>query len=337
MMKKTRLPERLLGRSSALRVWMLSQLVACVVCTRAVISAAMAGTTPVAVLLATGVLLASCSAEEQTASQVIPPIAPGDGSSAVPSAAALPHAIGTDIGSLQRQAASQEQPPQKQTAAAGLAGDFEASADSGQDRQDESIWGAAQEQDADLDAEAPLLSDVAADNMPPPRRRSDAEMAASSEQNPVEITWDQLVPADYSSEEALAKYQGQIAALSDSDPAAEALYQKILAEINNAPADKAVHGKWIRLPGFIAPLTQDGEEITEFLLVPYFGACIHAPPPPINQTVLVQTAKDNGIAVDDAYYPVWVMGQVAVESHPTDIGAAGYAVKNARIERYDEL
>lgn len=272
----------------------------------------------VSVSVAAVLLLAGCSPDGQQAT-----------AGSAPPAADLPHAVGTDISTLKKKP-SQHTPAARQAGTA-LAGDFEAAAVA----DGEDGWGG--QSAGEGEEEAPLLMDVAAETMPPPRRRSDAEMAASSEQNPVEITWDQLIPADYSSEEALAAFQDQIAAMDDNDPGAEELYRKIIREINNAPADEAVHGKWIRLPGFIAPLTQDGGQITEFLLVPYFGACIHSPPPPINQTVLVQAAADNGIAADDAYYPVWVMGQIEVESHPTDIGAAGYVVKNARIERYDEL
>ena len=43
---------------------------------------------------------------------------------------------------------------------------------------------------------------------------------------------------------------------------------------------KDLHGKQVRLPGYILPLEMSGLKVTEFLLVPYVGACIHVPPPP---------------------------------------------------------
>ncbi|MEN8215820.1 MAG: DUF3299 domain-containing protein [Pseudomonadota bacterium] len=96
-----------------------------------------------------------------------------------------------------------------------------------------------------------------------------------------------------------------------------------------------LNNKYIKLPGFIAPLTQQKGRITEFLRVPYFGACIHVPPPPVNQTVLVKTATGNGIWTEDMYEPIWVSGQITLERKKTDIGEAGYLIAGATIERYE--
>lgn len=60
-------------------------------------------------------------------------------------------------------------------------------------------------------------------------------------------------------------------------------------DMPNAPVVKALDGQNIRLPGYIVPLEVSEEgRTTEFLLVPYFGACIHVPPPPSNQIVHVK-------------------------------------------------
>ena len=53
-----------------------------------------------------------------------------------------------------------------------------------------------------------------------------------------------------------------------------------------APVVEALDGVQVKLPGYIVPLDMSEEgRVTEFLLVPYFGACIHVPPPPSNQIV----------------------------------------------------
>jgi hypothetical protein len=53
---------------------------------------------------------------------------------------------------------------------------------------------------------------------------------------------------------------------------------------------QGLDGQNIRLPGYIVPLEVSEEgRTTEFLLVPYFGACIHVPPPPSNQIVHVKS------------------------------------------------
>lgn len=150
-----------------------------------------------------------------------------------------------------------------------------------------------------------------------------------------ELFWDALVPADYTPEAIMAKYADQLAQIVDGSPEAAELYATMQAEFNNAPINEALNGAFIKLPGFIAPLEFTGDEITEFLLVPYFGACIHTPPPPINQTVLVRLQPGFGINPADAYYPIWVMGMITTEKNTTELASAGYAMQDAIYELYD--
>ena len=151
-----------------------------------------------------------------------------------------------------------------------------------------------------------------------------------------EITWDDLMPAEFQPAAILMKYQDQLAELEDDDPKAVELYGKIQAEMDNAPINDQLNGQFIRLPGFIAPLENKDGKVSEFLLVPYFGACIHVPPPPINQTVLVKTTADSALNADQVFDPVWVSGQLSTEGLSTDIGEAGYRIENAHVEMYDE-
>ena len=89
-------------------------------------------------------------------------------------------------------------------------------------------------------------------------------------------------------------------ALSEAGPAAS-------QQSPNAPVVKALDGIEAKLPGYIVPLEiSEAGLVTEFLLVPYYGACIHAPPPPSNQIVYVKTAK--GVQMDELYQPFWVEG-----------------------------
>jgi len=103
-----------------------------------------------------------------------------------------------------------------------------------------------------------------------------------------------------------------------------------------APANKNIAEKQIKLAGFIAPLTQNNGKISEFLLVPYFGACIHKPPPPANKTILVKTAPGQEINIDDAYLPIQISGKINLQKTSTDIGEAGYHINSALIETYTE-
>jgi hypothetical protein len=160
--------------------------------------------------------------------------------------------------------------------------------------------------------------------------------SASGDSDPAyrEITWDDLMPEDYRPETILMKYMQQLEQFEDDDPKAMEVYGQIQAELENAPINHKLNGHKIKLPGFIAPLENSDGKVAEFLLVPYFGACIHVPPPPINQTVLVMTGESDRIAVDNIYDPIWVKGEISTEGKSTDIGEAGYRIVNARVEEY---
>lgn len=73
-------------------------------------------------------------------------------------------------------------------------------------------------------------------------------------------------------------------------------------------------GKYIRLAGYLLPLDLSGQEIREFLLVPYVGACIHVPPPPKNQIVYARMVKPLKYNLNDLFRPVWVVGKLSAQS-----------------------
>lgn len=152
-----------------------------------------------------------------------------------------------------------------------------------------------------------------------------------------QIMWDGLIPANFTAEAIMAKYQEELASIQDGSPEASELYTKMQEEFNSAPVNEIINEVEVRLPGFIAPLNYTDDLITEFLLVPYFGACIHVPPPPANQTVLVTTAEGHGIKMEDSNTPIWVMGKIVTEGATTDLAAAGYNIENAIIEPYENL
>ena len=149
-----------------------------------------------------------------------------------------------------------------------------------------------------------------------------------------EILWDGLIPTDYSAEAIMSKYQDQLAEIEDGSPEASELYGLMQAEFNSAPVNDVLNEVPVRIPGFITPLEYEDDLITEFLLVPYFGACIHTPPPPVNQTVLVKVAEGNGIKPEDSYSPIWVMGKLNTEGATTELANAGYNIEEATFEPY---
>lgn len=93
-------------------------------------------------------------------------------------------------------------------------------------------------------------------------------------------------------------------------------------------------GKQIRIPGFVIPLEGDDEVVTELLLVPYFGACIHVPPPPPNQILYVKF--DKGVPLQGLWDVVYIVGKLNVEMVESDLGQAGYLIDGVGVEDYDD-
>lgn len=134
-----------------------------------------------------------------------------------------------------------------------------------------------------------------------------------------EIRWDALMPPHW---DPMAALKGlDFAKLDDSDPRAMEALERLRKEWSTAPVNPAMNGARIRIPGFVVPLEGSRGKLREFLLVPYFGACIHVPPPPANQVIHVKSAKPLQFESMDA---VWVNGVVETFHAPTQMGDAGY-------------
>ncbi len=90
----------------------------------------------------------------------------------------------------------------------------------------------------------------------------------------------------------------------------------IIAErqVRETSLNEKLSGKRVRLAGYLLPLDLSGKKIREFLLVPYVGACIHAPPPPLNQVVYAVSEKSMNYTVNDIFRPVAAIGRLVVKS-----------------------
>lgn len=77
-----------------------------------------------------------------------------------------------------------------------------------------------------------------------------------------------------------------------------------------ATLTKAIEGT-SSVRGFMMPLDFSAKKISEFLLMPYVPACIHVPPPPANQVILVKMEK--GKEVEPSFYPVEVTGKIIIK------------------------
>ena len=159
-------------------------------------------------------------------------------------------------------------------------------------------------------------------------------VAVSAAESVVELEWEALIPNDWKPVSPFEKLtDDQLNQLTDGSPIANELYDQLNEIRNSAPVVEALNGKLVKLPGFVVPLEFDGTEVSEFLLVPYFGACIHVPPPPANQIVYVKSQKK--VPIDGLFDVVWVTGRLNTLRFNSDLGEAGYTLEASDVVPYE--
>jgi uncharacterized protein len=155
---------------------------------------------------------------------------------------------------------------------------------------------------------------------------------------PIPLEWEQLIPAGVEGT-AGASMRGivqhsQITAVDESVPPSGLV--------------STFNGKQVRIGGFVVPLNFDQTEVNEFLLVPFVGACIHVPPPPPNQMILVRSHEP--VEIGALFDPVWVTGEFQApdltigltasgsaggELVPVDVVSVGYEITAQSVEEYE--
>ena len=192
-------------------------------------------------------------------------------------------------------------------------------------------------------------------------------------QQPRQLSWDDLIPAHLLTEDPLEKLSPdqkymvrwvinmletlpKRGAQSENAKKIDELMptlrkagidiEKIQAKIKEIQTSivKELDGQLVRMPGYLLPLEVSSAKVTEFLLVPYVGACIHVPPPPPNQIIYVKAGQDNGYDSEKIFEPVWVTGVISVKSMSKDLflvdGSAGinigYSMQANKVEPYKE-
>ena len=156
------------------------------------------------------------------------------------------------------------------------------------------------------------------------------------------IEWTELMPKD--DLEAILNQPNYMDEIVDGSPedqlssrvksaiamASDSRYQqalestRVIEEFNNQP---------VRIAGFIVPLEFDGEQtITQFFFVPYFGACIHFPPPPPNQ--LIYVSYPQGLKLEALYDPFWITGVLKTLLVENDTATSAYSIVVNSISPY---
>ena len=147
-----------------------------------------------------------------------------------------------------------------------------------------------------------------------------------------EIKWDDLVPKGW---DPYKRFRDRkLTILDDADPRIEELQSEMRMVWDNAPTVSELEGSLIRIPGYIVPLDENHGMLKEFLLVPYFGACIHTPPPPANQIIHVFAKMPiKGFKAMDT---VWIRGAITQGRKESYMGTSGYEVSADAVTRYED-
>ncbi|MEY8879132.1 MAG: DUF3299 domain-containing protein [Leptothrix sp. (in: b-proteobacteria)] len=167
-----------------------------------------------------------------------------------------------------------------------------------------------------------------------PARAADKPAAAVSLASPFrDVAWEELMPKDWDPMKGLRDKGKGVS--SDTDPRALALMKELREVLDNAPVNAQLNGAAVRIAGYLVPLDEVKGDISEFLLVPYFGACIHTPPPPSNQIVHVLPAQPvKGIK---GMTPVWISGKLETVREDSGMGVSGYRMAAQKVTAYEPV
>lgn len=140
-------------------------------------------------------------------------------------------------------------------------------------------------------------------------------------------------PPEYLNEISDGSLEDQISsqlkgAMSEDD----SRYQQALTSTRIKPE---LNNRKVRIPAFIVPLEYDeAQNVTQFFLVPYFGACIHVPPPPPNQIIFADYQQ--GMTLGALYDAFWIDGTLQTTLTENDTATSAYSIRIDNIEPYSE-
>ncbi len=142
---------------------------------------------------------------------------------------------------------------------------------------------------------------------------------AQAQTEAIYLTWDDLIPEEIKEK---AKEAQEIILSMDAHDGTSDSFNALNNMEDLGKTKDELDGKNVHILGFIVPLEFDQVSVSEFLLVPYLGACIHVPPPPANQVILVHSKEP--IKVDDIYYPFEITGRLIIEKNDTNMAKSAY-------------
>jgi hypothetical protein len=148
-----------------------------------------------------------------------------------------------------------------------------------------------------------------------------ALLLASANASVRTIDWLELMPEE------------ELSALQDI-PEVDHMGMMETPDYSNSNPVLAMNGAEGRLPGYIVPVSITADnKISEFFVVPYFGACIHVPPPPPNQ--IVYAKPETPIDMTEIWAAYWVYGKIEVKPTRNAVAQSFYVINVEKVEPWE--
>ncbi|MDR9827062.1 DUF3299 domain-containing protein [Vibrio sp. FNV 38] len=141
----------------------------------------------------------------------------------------------------------------------------------------------------------------------------------------LELNWLDLVP-DHEKELVMESVRTQSQFGLHDESSTEVGEQKLLGSVR-----PELNNKQVKIPGFIIPIEGTSMSVKEFLLVPFYGACIHIPPPPQNQ--LIYVVMDDFEDIKGMWEVVYVTGTLKTEPLEHELALVGYKIEGFQLDR----
>jgi hypothetical protein len=160
----------------------------------------------------------------------------------------------------------------------------------------------------------------------------------------IDIEWTELIPADdlavlLNPPDFIFELEDQaendnMNALKEASTT-DATSQRYQQALESTRVVETFDGKSIRVPGFIVPIeTDEQKRVTQFFIVPYFGACMHMPPPPPNQIIFVKSSE--GIEVTSLYDAFLFEGVLSIDTTDSLLGKSAYSLQLNKAYLYED-
>jgi uncharacterized protein len=143
-----------------------------------------------------------------------------------------------------------------------------------------------------------------------------------------------LNPPDWLYDIVDGSEEDDIGALS-AERAGNEQESRFLQALTSSEVRPELDGQRVRIPGYVVPLSfNEQRRATEFFLVPYFGACLHLPPPPPNQIIFVEYAP--GVDIDLFYEPYWIEGVLSTSALSNAVADSAYRLAASGAKLYGQ-